>query len=229
RILISNIDFDSRSGNPVFQRGITTFEEKPNLLPFKEAKLYAHNSTHALAAYIGAVWGALRITDLKTAPGVSEFLEAALNEESGNALIRRHRGFGAIFTREGYRAYATDLLERMFNPYLGDTVDRVGRDPARKLEWDDRLVGTIRVGLQQGVTMRRYAMGAAAAVTQLNPSAFDPHLPLQKLLDPLWHAASPGPEEKRAVVDLMEEGRKKLRLWRDSGFPHLENFMRQTA
>jgi len=204
------------------------FEEKPDLLPFEEAKLYGHNSTHAVAAYLGAVLGVERIADLEKAPGVSAFLEAAFVEESGEALIRRHKGADALFTPEGYRAYATDLLLRMFNPYLGDTVERVGRDPGRKLEWDDRLVGTVRIGLQQGLNPMRYAMGTAAAVAALGESVLDSNVPLQKLLDPLWRKASPNPAEKLAVLQAVEEGRARLRLWRDGGFPDLEGFMEQS-
>jgi mannitol-1-phosphate/altronate dehydrogenase len=115
----------------------------------------------------------------------------------------------------------------MFNPYLGDTVERVGRDPERKLEWDDRLVGTVRLALQQGLNPVRYAMGTAAAVIALNKSALDSNLPFQELLDPLWHKASPNPAEREAVLRAVEEGRTRLRLWRADGFPNLEAFVEQ--
>ena len=115
----------------------------------------------------------------------------------------------------------------MFNPYLGDTVERVGRDPSRKLEWDDRLVGTVRIALQQGVNPMRYAMGTAAAMAALDKSAFDSGVPLQELLDPLWHKASPNPDEREAALRAVEEGRTRLRLWRNDGFPNLEAFVKQ--
>src|SRR2546428_95641 len=47
RILISSVRFPS--GLP-FRRGLDLFEEKGDLLPFEEAKLYGHNAAHALAA-----------------------------------------------------------------------------------------------------------------------------------------------------------------------------------
>jgi mannitol-1-phosphate 5-dehydrogenase len=227
RILVSRTSFGDRLATPGFCRGIEVFEEKPDLVPFEEAKLYGHNSTHAVAAYLGAVLGVERIANLERTPGVSAFLEAAFIDESGEALIRRHKGKDALFTPEGYRAYATDLLLRMFNPYLGDTVERVGRDPGRKLEWDDRLVGTVRIALQQGLNPLRYAMGTAAAVTALDKSVLDSNVPLQKLLDPLWQKASPNPTERRAALSAVEEGRTRLRIWRDSGFPNLEAFAEQ--
>jgi mannitol-1-phosphate/altronate dehydrogenase len=148
-----------------------------------------------------------------------------LVEESDEALIRRHKGTDALFTPKGYQAYVTDLLWRVFNPYLGDKVERVGRDPGRKLEWDDRLVGTVRIGLQQGLNPIRYAMGTAAAVTALDESILDSNVPLQKFLDPLWRKASPNPAERRAVLKAVDEGRTRLRLWRNGGFPDLEAFV----
>ena len=57
RILISRINFGETVPDGAFRRGITIFEEKDNLLPFEEAKLYGHNATHALAAYVGACPG----------------------------------------------------------------------------------------------------------------------------------------------------------------------------
>jgi mannitol-1-phosphate 5-dehydrogenase len=48
RILISAIDFP-QDPEP-YRRGIEVFQEKKELLPFEEAKLYGHNATHALAA-----------------------------------------------------------------------------------------------------------------------------------------------------------------------------------
>jgi len=143
RILISQIDF---GGAAPFERGIEVFEEKEDLLPFEEAKLYGHNATHALAAYIGSITGAARIADLQQTPGALPFLRAAFLEESGPALIKKRAGIDPLFTEAGYRHYADDLLARMVNPFLRDTVERVGRDPHRKLGWNDRLIGTIRLG-----------------------------------------------------------------------------------
>ncbi len=91
----------------------------------------------------------------------------AFLEESGAALIARHQGLDPLFTRPGYQAYADDLLERMTNPYLRDRIERVIRDTPRKLAWDDRLIGTMRLALDAGVTPRRFALGAAAALETL--------------------------------------------------------------
>lgn len=224
RILVSKIRFGERRGEPPFRRGIEIFEEKRDLLPFEEAKLYGHNATHALAAYLGALSGVEYIAQLREIPGVLTFLRAAFIEESGKALVRKYAGVDPLFTHEGYTAYVDDLLARMINPYLQDTVERVGRDPARKLAWDDRLIGTMRVALQQGVEPRRYACGAAAALATMERSILETDSSLETLLSPLWRGAGPGEAEKEAVLGLVEDGLHRLRRWRESGFQDLGSF-----
>jgi mannitol-1-phosphate 5-dehydrogenase len=222
RILTSKIRFEGTGDAPPFQRGIKVFEEKGDLLPFEEAKLYGHNATHALAAYVGAMRGVERIADLSRFPDILDFLRAAFIQESGEALVRKHAGKDPLFSHAGYRKYARDLLARMVNPFLHDSVQRVGRDPQRKLEWDDRLVGTLRVALQQGIQPARYAFGTAAALAVLDRKTLETHTPLATWLDPLWKIASPDRQEKEQVLRLIEEGRERLQRWRASGFPDLE-------
>lgn len=222
RILISKIEIENTSEETPFRRGIAVFEEKQNLLPFEEAKLYGHNATHALAAYLGAIRGVERIADLRGVPGVLPFLRAAFIEESGEALVRKHAGVDPLFTRAGYTEYANDLLERMTNPYLRDSVERVGRDPQRKLGWDDRLIGTMRVALDQGLEPWRYAVGAAAALATMDPTAAEGAASADTLLSPIWRETSPQSHERQSVLDLIEAGRKRLRRWQGSEFQDLE-------
>jgi mannitol-1-phosphate 5-dehydrogenase len=218
RILISTIRFQASPEFPSFARGIEVFREKTDLLPFEEAKLYGHNATHALAAYLGAMRGVRRIAELRGYPEIMSFLRSAFLEESGETLTRKHAGVDPLFTPEGYREYADDLLARMVNPFLHDSVERVGRDPERKLAWDDRLIGTIRVALRMGVQPGRYAAGAAAALATLAPLALDASTRVSLWLDHIWDAAKPDATEKKAVLDLIEDGRQRLRRWINSGF-----------
>ena len=90
----------------------------------------------------------------------------------------------ALFTEAGYRAYVDDLMIRMVNPYLRDRVDRIIRDPRRKLGWDDRLVGTMRRVLEAGIEPDRYARGARAALNLLKRE--HPGQDVRALLIDLW-------------------------------------------
>jgi mannitol-1-phosphate 5-dehydrogenase len=213
-ILISQIRFEF---DEPFVRGISVFQEKEDLEPFEEAKLYGHNAVHALAAYIGAISGAERVSELRAVPGMMEMLRNALVQESGAALMARYAGVDEFFTPRGYEAFADDLLARMVNPYLQDTVERVGRDPARKLAWEDRLIGTIRLCRQMDVSPRRYAFGAAAALSELDESG-----DCALVLPILWQPSNPDKEEEAEMLSLVQEGQATLARWRATGFYDVE-------
>ncbi len=57
----------------------------------------------------------------------------------GRDLRRLRLRADPLFTVAGFRASGEDLLARMMNPFLNDTIDRVGRDAPRKLGWNDRF------------------------------------------------------------------------------------------
>jgi mannitol-1-phosphate 5-dehydrogenase len=151
--------------------GFDVFALKRDLAPFEHAKLNGHNATHAALAYWGALAGATFIADLRDRPDLVALARAAFLEESGAALIARFGGVDPLFTRAGYAAHVDDLIERMLNPFLRDTVARVGRDPARKLGWDDRLTGTVRLARAEGVRPWRYGAAIRAGLAVLDPSA----------------------------------------------------------
>ncbi len=162
RILVSRINL------PGFRRGIDVFVEKDDLLPFEEAKLYGHNAIHGLIGYLADLRGLGTMAEAGQDAEIMRTARAAFLEESGAALIRRHAGLSdPLFTQKGYRTYADDLLERMVRPNLNDLVSRVIRDPVRKLGYDDRLYGTMRLALQYGIEPVNLARGAAAAVLSL--------------------------------------------------------------
>jgi mannitol-1-phosphate 5-dehydrogenase len=159
RILISSVRL------PGYRRGIEVFIEKDDLLPFEEAKLYGHNAIHALIAYLADLKGMGTIAEAGKDPWIMGVARRAFIEESGVALIHRHARLGdRLFSAEGYAEYADDLLRRMVNPNLNSLVERVGRDPARKLAIDDRLYGTMTLALEAGIEPRHLALGAAAGL-----------------------------------------------------------------
>jgi mannitol-1-phosphate 5-dehydrogenase len=226
RILIGPIDFPAALG---FRRGLEAFEEKADLRPFEEAKLYGHNAIHALAAYLASLEGLARLAELAEAPEKVELLRAAFTEECGEALCRRWRGADPVFTPAGFRAHAGDLLARMLNPFLGDPVARVARDPARKLAWDDRLVGSMRLVAREGLRPRRLAAGAAAALV------FEDRAYLERARDPrprlreLWDPSGPDAGEADTMAGLIADGLERLRAWRQGGtglVPALERALR---
>ncbi|HEY5138628.1 MAG TPA: hypothetical protein VIJ25_04835, partial [Methylococcales bacterium] len=163
-----------------FTPGIKVFIEKDDLLPFEEAKLYGHNAIHALLAYLGAIKGYGKMMELKNDSAIMAIAEKAFIGESGAALIKKYRGLGdELFTEAGYKKYAFDLLERMMNPFLADTIERAGRDPLRKLSINDRIFGTMVLAMEQGVEPVNMAMGAMAGLGVLLQTAKENKLPVE--------------------------------------------------
>jgi mannitol-1-phosphate 5-dehydrogenase len=210
---------------PGYERGISAFVEKPDLLPFEEAKLYGHNAIHALIGYLAELKGLATIADAGRDAQIMGIARTAFLDECGTALVKRHGALNdPLFTRDGFRAFAEDLLERMVNPHLNDLVARVGRDHVRKLGWDDRLYGTMRVALSQGVQPANLALGAAAGVVSLlkhaeSAEALTVELPakaaeltraaLAQTLVEIWQGKADHSID--ALVNLTWEGLQKLR------------------
>jgi mannitol-1-phosphate 5-dehydrogenase len=168
----------SRTQIPDFKPGIRVFIEKDDLLPFEEAKLYGHNAIHSLLGFIGAVKGYTKMTELKDDSVVMQIGRAAFLQESGAALIKKYAHLDdELFTEAGFRNFAEDLLERMTNPYLGDTVARVVRDAVRKLAIDGRIFGTMQLALEYGIEPKNMAVGAMAGIAVLLKKAEEDNLP----------------------------------------------------
>jgi mannitol-1-phosphate 5-dehydrogenase len=151
-----------------FKPGIEVFIEKDNLLPFEEAKLYGHNAIHSLLGFLGAVKGYTKMTELKQDRAIMQIGRDAFLQESGTALIKKYAYLGdELFIEAGYKNYVEDLLDRMTNPYLADTVARVCRDVVRKLGINERIFGTMQLALEYGIEPKNMALGAMAGIAVL--------------------------------------------------------------
>jgi mannitol-1-phosphate 5-dehydrogenase len=121
-------------------------------------KLYVHNLGHAACAYLGYLRGHVTIADAVADPSVGSLARPAM-EEAGRALCRRHG-----FDREELRVHIDNLMRRFANRALPDTVARVGRDPARKLAPQDRLVGALLLCRDEGIEPAAIVTATAAAL-----------------------------------------------------------------
>jgi mannitol-1-phosphate 5-dehydrogenase len=170
-----------------FQRGIEVFVEKDDLLPFEEAKLYGHNAIHALIGYLARLRGLQTMADAAGHRDIMATARAAFLDESGAALVKKYERLeDPLFTAAGYRDFAEDLIERMVNPHLNDLIERVTRDPRRKLGYEDRLFGTMRLALTQGIKPVRMAQGAAAALRCTADAACQTQATVGEALREIW-------------------------------------------
>ncbi|GIB56723.1 mannitol-1-phosphate 5-dehydrogenase [Vibrio cholerae] len=143
---------------------IEGMEKTDNLMAFVERKLFTLNTGHCVTAYLGCLKGHRTIREAIEDPSIHAQVKQAM-QESGEVLIRRYG-----FDRALHSAYIEKILSRFANPYLVDEVDRVGRQPLRKLGANDRLIkpllGTIEYGLPNSMLLK----GIAAALKYRNDS-----------------------------------------------------------
>jgi mannitol-1-phosphate 5-dehydrogenase len=128
-----------------------------DLAPYIERKLFTVNTGHATTAYHGFIAGATSIADAIGMPGVLAEVRAVL-AETKELLVGKHG-----FTPEVQQEYIETNLARFANEELTDTVERVGRQPLRKLSRNERFVGPAAELAERGESCAALvrAMGAA--------------------------------------------------------------------
>ena len=138
--------------------------EIKNMVPYTpfdfylKRKLYIHNMGHATCAYLGDLLGLTYIYEAIDVPDIYIIAKNAMLE-SAQALARQYNA-----PIEPLMDHINDLLHRFTNAALGDTCQRVGGDPARKLSPEDRLIGAGKLALSLGITPSYIAVGAAAGL-----------------------------------------------------------------
>lgn len=135
-------------------RGMTLTD---SLTAYIERKLFTLNCGHAIAAYLGFVYGVDLIDKALANPAILQDVRGAL-KESGAALVRKHG-----FDENEHEQYIARVLRRFVNPKLHDDVVRVGRQPLRKLAKGDRLLGPVAMAREYGLPIDHLARGIAAA------------------------------------------------------------------
>ncbi|MFA7231899.1 MAG: hypothetical protein WC071_11570 [Victivallaceae bacterium] len=162
----NKILIDSPPG--IESRKIQGLHPKAELYPFEEAKLFGHNAIHFMLGWYAHKSGLKYMNEISGNKMLLEYAAGAFVNESGRALCRKWSGKDELFTEAGFQAYTDDLMRRMVNPYLMDSVERVIRDLPRKLELNDRVVGTIQTCLSQGVIPEKFIVLAAECFKSLD-------------------------------------------------------------
>jgi mannitol-1-phosphate 5-dehydrogenase len=124
-----------------------------DLAPYIERKLFTVNTT----AYHGFLAGAGSISEAIGMPAVQAEVRAVL-AETKKLLVGKHG-----FSPEVQQDYIETNLTRFANEELTDTVERVGRQPLRKLSRNERFVSPAAELAERGESTRALvrAMGAA--------------------------------------------------------------------
>ena len=129
-----------------------------NLMACLERKLFTLNSGHAICAYLGSLKGYKTIVESIKDEAIGRIVHKAM-QESGEGLIKEFD-----FNPDTHHAYVERIFRRLQNPMLQDEVQRVGREPIRKLSPGDRLIKPLTTAASYGLPVDHLVYGAAAAL-----------------------------------------------------------------
>lgn len=148
---------------------------------YSDRKLFLHNMGHAACAYLGRLCGDTYVWQTIARPEIRLIVRGAMVESTCALASHYGRPAGPLLD------HVDDLLHRFANRALGDTNERVGRDPRRKLAAEDRFVGAIDLCRREGIAARHISVGLAAGSSELvateglNPVQVDEFLNQQGL------------------------------------------------
>lgn len=129
-----------------------------NLMAYIERKLFTLNTGHAITAYFGYLKGYETIEESIKDEVIYDFVKKAMIE-SGKGLIAKYN-----FDEEAHYKYINKIIDRFKNPYLKDDVARVGREPLRKLNENDRLIKPLITARGYNINTDNLLLGVGAAL-----------------------------------------------------------------
>ena len=129
-----------------------------NLMAYIERKLFTLNTGHAITAYIGKYKKYKTIDESIKDADIRNIVKGAMSE-SGEVLIKRYS-----FDREAHFKYIDKIIKRFENIYLKDDVERVGRQPIRKLGKNERLIKPLLGTLEYNTSNENLITGIAYAL-----------------------------------------------------------------
>ncbi|KAJ5963804.1 Dehydrogenase multihelical [Penicillium vulpinum] len=106
-----------------------------NLEPYIERKLFTVNTGHATAAYYGYNAGKKTIAEALKDSRIRDIVRDVL-QETASLIVDKHE-----ISAAEQQEYVETIITRISNPYLEDSVERVGRAPIRKVSRKERFIG----------------------------------------------------------------------------------------
>jgi fructuronate reductase len=142
------------AGRPEWQHGGARFVADAK--PFETLKLRMVNGSHSALAYLGAIAGWRTVDVAMAQPALRRYVDALLRDEVAPTLP------ATLHTTPGLDLddYRTRLLQRFANPALQHKTAQIAMDGSQKLP--QRLLGTVRERLRDGLPIERLALAVAA-------------------------------------------------------------------
>ncbi|MDO5676818.1 MAG: hypothetical protein Q4G35_04840 [Propionibacteriaceae bacterium] len=183
-----------------------TAPEIPGLIPvldgfagYTDRKLYVHNMGHCMLAYLAHELNLTHIWEAVAHVELRYLVRAAMMESAAAVAIAHGMPMGAL------QHHVNDLLHRFGNRELKDTASRVGQDPVRKMQPDDRLLGAYLLCRKAGVPLQHVSLAVALGARRLELEAgWDPAEVDSYLAAHLFHDAATDDKGVALLNDQLE-------------------------
>jgi len=160
-------------------KGEINFCDEAELNKQWTAKLYLHNTSHCIAAYLGAYLGVSYIHEAMKVPEIKKIVKGAMSEMLAALKLR----WDIPHTFLDW--YAQKEIQRFCSELLYDPIYRVAREPLRKLKLGGRLIGAAQICLSLGFVPQNILIGIVSAILFENEQDSDHHLSfMYKILSP---------------------------------------------
>ena len=127
-----------------------------NLSAEETRKLYTLNMAHALLCYLGLPKRYATVIEAMNDPWLRTLVDEALDEANTGLL------HALPLTEDELNWWRDTVISLLLNPYIDDSLRRLGADTRRKLSRYDRLVGPAMLCLEAGRAPRAIAKAIRA-------------------------------------------------------------------
>lgn len=133
-----------------------------NIKAYVDRKLFIHNLGHSAAAYLGYQYDS-KMTFIYEALEVPEIYKI-VREGMKQSAVSLNEAYPKDLALPDLQDHIDDLLFRFQNKSLRDTIFRVGRDLYRKLDKNERLVGSMLLAQRQNAPYHKIKRAFYAAL-----------------------------------------------------------------
>jgi mannitol-1-phosphate/altronate dehydrogenase len=130
----------------------------PDITQIQVIKNRLWNGPHAIVAWYASLLGHDSVGQVMGDAQVSELAERLIHQEVGPALVAEYPQMAEVVSR-----FADTFLERCKTSFK-DPCARVGRDPLRKLQRNERIFSSIELAHKHGIQTPGLALGVALAL-----------------------------------------------------------------
>jgi fructuronate reductase len=213
------------AGRPLFES--VGAEMVSDVKPFELMKLRMLNGSHSTLAYLGYLSGFEFVSQAISNPNFRALIHDLMSEEIMATLPMDHVQLSN---------YCDALLTRFANPAIKHRTWQIAMDGSQKLP--QRLLGTIRYRLDNGLTINRAALGVAAwmrYVTGIDEkgNSIDVKDPLSQQLRQIADAAHDSPTRLvhglLGVGQIFGEDLPQNEVFRSSLVSHLQSLFERGA